>query len=101
MYRKAIDLDPGNLFYRTSYADFCLENGIFRAAEEQYLAVADLDRDNEHVYLADFAVSFKRWAEEFPNRTGMESDEVARKALDYCLRALRMTPEDAMRVLQR
>ncbi|MCI0497480.1 MAG: tetratricopeptide repeat protein [Thermoplasmata archaeon] len=99
-YRKAIDLDPGNIFYRTSYADFCMENGVFKAAEEQYLAVADLDRDNEHIYLADFAVSFKRWANEFPDRTGMAEDDVSRKALDYCLKALHLGREDAVRLLK-
>ena len=99
-YRKAIDLDPGNIFYRTSYADFCMENGVFKAAEEQYLAVADLDRDNEHVYLADFAVSYRRWATEFPERTGIDDDEVSRKALDYCLKALRLSREDAQRLLR-
>jgi tetratricopeptide (TPR) repeat protein len=99
-YRKAIDLDPGNIFYRTSYAEFCLENGIFNAAEEQYLSVADLDRDNAHIYFADFAASFAKWAIEFPERTGMEPDEISRKSLTYSLKALNMTDEEAVRLLK-
>ena len=100
-YRKAIDLDPGNVYYRTAYAEFCLENGIFNAAEEQYLAVADLDLDNAHIYMADFAASYAKWAVEFPDRTGLEPDQISRKALDYGLKALNMSPEDAKRLLER
>jgi len=98
-YRKAIDLDPGSVYYRTSYAEFCLENGIFNAAEEQYLAVADLDMENAHIYMADFAASYAKWAVEFPERTGLEPDDVSRKSLTYSLKALNMTPEDALRLL--
>jgi len=99
-YRKAIELEPGSVYYRTSYAEFCLENGIFNAAEEQYLAVADLDLDNAHIYMADFAASYAKWTAEFPDRTGLEPDDVSKKALEYGLKALNMTPEDAKRLLE-
>lgn len=98
-YRKSIDLDPGNVLFRTTYADFCLENGVFKAAEEQYLAAAEMDWENEHIYLADLAINYKLNAEKHLEKTGMTEEEVNAKVLGYCLKALRIPPDEAVKLL--
>ncbi len=99
-YRKSIDLDPENTFYRVSYAEFCLENGIFKAATEEYDKTAELDPDNAQIYFNDYAISFYRNARKFPDRVGMSEDEIIKHTLEYYLKAMEIDSERAVNILK-
>ncbi|MCX8173506.1 MAG: tetratricopeptide repeat protein [Thermoplasmata archaeon] len=100
-YRKAIELDSKNPYYYSAYGSFCLENGLYKEAEEAYTRAAHLDPDNAIYYLSELSVEFYRNAiskmdEEASNQ---EYDTILKKSLEYFLKALNLTREEAMRLL--
>jgi cytochrome c-type biogenesis protein CcmH/NrfG len=100
-YRKAIELDGKNPYYHSAYGAFCLENGLYQDAENAYHRAAELDPDNAIYYLSELSVEYYRTAvsrldEEASNQ---EYDAIVKKALEYYIRALGISKEDAMRLL--
>lgn len=101
LYKKAIELEPDNPQFIEAYAVFCMDAGRFNEAESLYNMVAKLDKDNAPYYYSDFAIKFYTIApqvmENLMDEKGKEI--VARKSLDYLLKALQINKEYAKRLL--
>ncbi|MEM3397372.1 MAG: tetratricopeptide repeat protein [Thermoplasmata archaeon] len=100
-YKKAIELDGKNPYYYSAYGSFCIENGLYNEAENAYNQAAQLDPENAIYYLSELSVEFYRNAvskldEEASNQ---EYESILKKALEYYLKALNITREDAVRLL--
>jgi tetratricopeptide (TPR) repeat protein len=104
-YAEAVKLAPDVPPFLDAYANACMDLGRFADAEKAYGNAAEADPENAPFYFSEFAVRFWR---EAPGRmaemTGQEPDEetldvIARKALDYMLRALDMDRTRAKRLL--
>jgi tetratricopeptide (TPR) repeat protein len=103
-YRKAMELDAKNPLYADSYASYCMDMGSFGEAETAYNKAAELDQDNAASYYMEFAINYiTRAPAEFESRD-ITVDEKAmaiikRKALDYALKALGITADEARQLL--
>ncbi len=102
LYKKALDLDPKNPQYLDGYASFCLDMGHFKEAEEAFNRAAEMDEENAPFYFVDFAINYFRKA---PIVMGKYMDDttrrlVAKKSLDYVLKALGMDKKQALEFLR-
>jgi len=103
-YLKAVELEPDNAQYLEAYALFCLDLGRFGDAEKAFNSAADADPEEAPMYWAEFAVQYLRRAPAAMEAKGLELDDktldmVRRKSLEYAIRALSLTKEDAARLL--
>ena len=100
-YRKAIELDPENPQFLEAFASYSMDQGRFNEAEQAYLSAAKLDADNAAYYYSEFAVQYRSRApvvmEQFLD--DKTRDIIAKKALEYMLKALAMTRDEARRLL--
>ncbi len=101
LYKKALDLDPKNPQYLDGYASFCLDIGHFKEAEAAFNRAAEMDEENAPFYFVDFAINYFRKA---PIVMGQYMDDttrrlVAKKSLDYVLKALGMDKKQALEFL--
>ena len=100
-YSKAIELDPDNAYYLSSLGAFCIEEGRFNDAEQAYNRAAELDSDNASNYYSEFAVSYYQRApevhEQFLDEQGLRI--IKKKALQYMLKSLGMSEDDAKDIL--
>jgi Tfp pilus assembly protein PilF len=89
-YQKAIELDPKNPFYLTSFGAFCIDVGKFNDAEQAYSKAAELDPENAPHYYSEFAVDYFRAAPEFYEQYLDEKtmEMIKKKALTYLLKAI-------------
>ncbi len=102
LYKKAIELDPKNAFYHKSYGDFCLDNGLLTQAEEAYKQAIKLDPEGARFYYSDLAIGYYNSGMLFPERQlNMTEDDIAKKALQYSLKALDMDEKRAIEILSR
>ncbi len=101
LYGKAVELDPKNPIYHSSYAAYLLEIGRFNEAEQAYLKAAELDPDNARYYYSEFGVEYVQRApivmEKFLD--DKTKDMILKKGLKYLLKAAGITEEDAKRLL--
>lgn len=101
-YKKAVELDPKNPIYQSSYGAYLVEIGRFNEAEAAYLKAAELDPDNERYYFSEFGVEYTLRApvvmEKFLDDN--TRDMIMKKGLKYLLKAAGMTEEDAKRLLK-
>ena len=101
LYKKAVDLDPKNPIYHSSYAAYLLEIGRFNEAEAAYVKAAELDPDNARYYYSEFGVEYILRApvvmEKFLDDKTKEM--IMKKGLKYLLKAAGITEEDAKRLL--
>jgi tetratricopeptide (TPR) repeat protein len=101
LYKKAVELDPKNPIFQSSYAAFLLEIGRFNEAEAAYVKAAELDPDNARYYYSEFGVEYILKApvvmEKFLDDKTKEM--IAKKGLKYLLKAAGMTEDDAKRLL--
>lgn len=101
-YKKAIELDPENSDYFASYGAFCISIGKFEEAEKAYSEAAEMDESNASRFLSEFAVDYYNAA---LARYGEIMDDpkarapIAKKAVEYMLKALEITPEEAKSLL--
>lgn len=102
LYKKAMELDPENPQYLDAYGSFCVDAGRFKEAEEAFNRAARLDEENAPFYYVDFAVNYYRKAPIIMERYLDDTTRrmIARKALDYLLKALGMEKEEAIQLLQ-
>ena len=100
-YKKAIELDPENPQFLEAFASYSMDQGRFNEAEQAYLGAAKLDADNAAYYYSEFAVQYRSRApivmEQFLD--DKTRDIIAKKALEYMLKALAMTRDEARRLL--
>ena len=88
-YRDAIKFDSENVFYYTSYGDFCLENGLLKQAEENYLKAVELDPESSPLYFTDLALGYYKNGLLFLDRQlEMTELDVTKNAFGYICRAL-------------
>ena len=101
LYKKAVELDPKNPIFQSSYAAFLVEAGRFNEAEAAYIKAAELDPDNARYYFSEFGVEYTIRApivmEKFLD--DKTKDMILKKGLKYLLKAAGMTEEDAKRLL--
>ncbi len=100
LYERAIELEPDNAQYLNAYGLFCIDVGRFKQAEDAFNHAAEVDAENAALYYADFAVNYYRQAPVVMQQYLDATTErmIAKKAVDYLLKALDMT-EDEMRSL--
>jgi len=100
-YKKAVELDPKNPIYHSSYGAFLVEIGRFNEAEAAYNKAAELDPDNARYYFSEFGVEYTTKApvvmEKFMDDN--TKDMILKKGLKYLLKAAGLTEEDAKRLL--
>ena len=101
LYKKAVELDPKNPIFQSSYAAYLIEIGRFNDAEIAYLKAAELDPDNARYYYSEFGVEYILRApivmEKFLD--DKTKDMILKKGLKYLLKAAGLTEEDAKRLL--
>jgi tetratricopeptide (TPR) repeat protein len=101
LYKKAVELDPKNPIYQSSYAAYLIEIGRFNDAEAAYMKAAELDPDNARYYFSEFGVEYIIRApvvmEKFLDDKTKEM--ILKKGLKYLLKAAGLTEEDAKRLL--
>ncbi len=101
-YKMAIQLEPENFVYYSSYGAFCISVGKYDEAEGAYKEAAELDEPNAARYLSEFAVDFyhsviARYGEIMDDPKAREP--YAKKALSYMLLALEIDPEEAKKLI--
>jgi tetratricopeptide (TPR) repeat protein len=100
-YKKAVELDPKNPIFQSSYAAFLVEIGRFNEAEAAYNKAAELDPDNARYYWSEFGVEYTLRApvvmEKFLD--DKTKDMILKKGVKYLLKAAGLTEEDAKRLL--
>lgn len=102
LYKKAIELEPDNPFYHKSYGDFCLDNGLLTQAEDAYNSAVKLDPDGAQFYYSDLAIGYYNSGMLFPERQlNLTEDDIAKKALQYSLKALKMDEKKAIELLSK
>jgi Flp pilus assembly protein TadD len=101
LYKKAIALDPKNPFYYSSLGSFCIDAGQFNEAESAYNKAAEVDPENAPYYYSEFAVEYDRRAPEVMEQYLDDSTRamIKKKSLTYLLRSIKMTPDDAKKLL--
>ncbi len=101
LYKKAVELDPKNPIFQSSYAAYLIEIGRFNDAEIAYLKAAELDPDNARYYYSEFGVEYILRApivmEKFLDDKTKEM--ILKKGFKYLLKAAGLTEEDAKRLL--
>jgi hypothetical protein len=79
-----------------------MDLGRFNDAETVYNKIAEIDGDNAPYYLSDFAIRYYTLApvvmESFMDEKGKEI--IAKKSLDYLLKALKIEKDYAKRLLE-
>ncbi|MEW5748860.1 MAG: tetratricopeptide repeat protein [Candidatus Thermoplasmatota archaeon] len=101
-YKKAVELDPKNPIYQSSYGAYLVEIGRFNEAEAAYVKAAELDPDNARYYFSEFGVEYTLRApvvmEKFLDDN--TRDMIMRKGLKYLLKAAGMSEDDAKRLMK-
>ncbi|MDR0309210.1 MAG: hypothetical protein LBH88_00410 [Candidatus Methanoplasma sp.] len=101
-YKKAIELDGDKVEYYQSYGSFCISVNKYDEAEKAYNEAAQIDESLESSLYSEFAIEY------FNNVMAtygeiMEDPKArapyAKKALEYMLKALEITPEEAKGLL--
>jgi len=100
-YKKAIELEPKNPQFKEAFATLLMDMGRFNEAEQQFNQAADIDSENAPYYWLGFAVEYASKApivmEQFLD--DKTRDMIALKSLGYALKAIKLTREDAKRIL--
>ena len=100
LYEKAIELDPENPLYYVRFGGFCLDNGLFKRAEEAYRKAADIDPENAYLYYSEFAIELYYSTKRLFNDLDEEThDKVTTISLYYILRTLNMSKKRTARLL--
>lgn len=101
-YKKAIELDGDRVEFYQSYGSFCISVNKYDEAEKAYNEAAQIDESLESSLYSEFAIEY------FNNVMAtygeiMEDPKArapyAKKALEYMLKALEITPEEAKSLL--
>jgi len=98
-YKQAIELDPTNIIYYTSYADFCFQMGLLRQGEENFLAAIEHDPENAPFYFNDLSYNYMNCGMKFMERVeqmGQDKYDVMKKAVEYALKAVELGEDDAV-----
>lgn len=98
-YKQAIELDPENIIYYTTYADYCFSNGLLPQGEQNFLKAIEYDPDNAPFYYNDLAYNYMNAGMKFMERVealNQDKYDVMRKAVEYSLKALDLEQDVAV-----
>lgn len=100
LYEKAIELNPENPLYFVRFGGFCLDNGLFRKAEECYRKAAEIDHDNSYLYYSEFAIElFYNVRRLMGSLENDAQNKVSTISLYYLLRTLNLSKKRAQELL--
>ncbi len=101
LYKKAVELEPDNVFYLTTLGSFCTDIGRFNEAEEYYNKATEIDEDNASLYFSEFAIGYYTKAPIIMEKFLDEKTKgmIKKKALTYMLKALDMNEDEAKKLL--
>lgn len=101
LYQKAVELEPDNVFYLTTLGSFSIDIGRFNEAEECYNKATEMDEENASLYFSEFAISYYTKAPIIMEKFLDDSTRlmIKKKALDYLLKALDMSTDEAKKLL--
>ena len=101
LYKKAVELDPKNPMFQSSYAAYLIEIGRFNEAEAADIKASGLGPDNAKDYYSEIGVEYIQRApvvmEKFLDYK--TKDMILKKGLKYLLKAAGVTEEEAKRLL--
>jgi tetratricopeptide (TPR) repeat protein len=101
-YKKAMELDPERVDYFQSYGLFCISIGKYEEAETAYNEAAQIDESLAPSLYSEFAIEYYN---HILGSYGEILDDpkarakYAKKALEYMLKALDMSEEEAKSLL--
>jgi len=100
-YKKAVELEPDNVFYITTLGSFCSDVGRFNEAEEYYNKATEIDEENASVYFSEFAIAYFTKAPIIMEKFLDEGTRkmIKKKSLIYMLKALDMDENEAKELL--
>ncbi|HKZ22845.1 MAG TPA: tetratricopeptide repeat protein [Thermoplasmata archaeon] len=102
MYKKAVELRSDDPQFLEALASFCMDMGRFNEAEQYYNKAAEVDGDNASLYWSEFGINYRAKApivmEKFLD--DKTRDLITQKALNYVLKALNLSKDEARRILQ-
>ena len=100
-YKKAVELEPDNVFYITTLGSFCSDVGRFNEAEEYYNKATEIDEENASVYFSEFAIAYFTKAPIIMEKFLDEGTKkmIKKKSLVYMLKALDMDEKEAKELL--
>ena len=101
-YKKAIELDGDRVDYYQSYGLFCISVNKYDEAEKAYCEAAEMDESMSASLYSEFAIEY--YNNVMATYGEIMEDPKARapygkKALEYMLKALDMTAEEAKSLL--
>ena len=100
LYRKVLELEPENDYFLSTYADFCLSNGLMDKGAEIYGKVATLIPENAPAIYIDLAYSYASYGLLFLSRLpNKEKDDVYRESFDFLRRGFDMDEASVMEQL--
>jgi tetratricopeptide (TPR) repeat protein len=102
LYKKAVELEPDNVFYLTTLGSFCTDIGRFNEAEECYNKATEIDEENASLYFSEFAIGYYTKAPVIMEKFLDDSTRkmIKKKSLEYLLKALDMSREEAQSLLE-
>lgn len=103
LYRQAMAMDPENVFFVITYADFCFQNGLVPQGEQHYLKAAELDPDNAAMIYSDLAFGYMNTGMKFLERLQQINPDttkynVMEKAIQYTLKGLDIESDEAVKL---
>ncbi len=101
-YKKAIELDEDRVDYYQSYGLFCISVNMYDEAEKAYCEAAEIDESMSASLYSEFAIEYYNnvmatYSEIMENPKARAP--YGKKALEYMLKALDMTPDEAKSLL--
>jgi tetratricopeptide (TPR) repeat protein len=102
LYKKAVELEPDNVFYLTTLGSFCTDIGRFNEAEEFYNKATEIDEENASLYFSEFAIGYYTKAPIIMEKFLDDSTRlmIKKKSLEYLLKALDMSEDEAKKLLE-
>lgn len=101
-YNKALELDPQSDYYE-AYGHFCISIYKYDEAEKAFCEAAEADESRASALYSQFAVEYLdtvmgQYGEILENAPE-QGDKFKKKAIEYMLKALDITPEEAKKLL--
>ena len=94
-YERAIALNENEPLYYVRYGGFCIDEMLFKKAEECYNKAAEIDDANSRHYYSEFANEYVFMENVRKELKGSRKKRIYTKALRYLLKGIYLAPEDA------
>ena len=101
LYRQAVELEPENDLFLSSYADFCLSNGLLDKGAELFEKVAELIPENASTIYIDLAYGYSNYGLLYLSRQFNKGPEdIYREAFAFLLKGLDLDENRAKDMLE-